>query len=214
VNPKYKTWQWARHHRAKQLFSIMRWLHVYLSTALFSLLFFFCITGLFLNHLSWFDSNGKKDVVTINLTDNIAQQLRNTKNLPLDQLETFVMQKTTLRDPRAIDIDRELGEITLDYPLPAGYAFVTVFLDDAVVEVEYQQGTLIALLNDLHKGRHTGSVWSWVIDISAVLIALFSVSGMVILLQMPRFRSGGLLLAACGALTPWLLYLIFVPQYP
>ena len=87
-------------------------------------------------------------------------------------------------------------------------------LEDRIVEIEYQQGTLVALLNDLHKGRHSGAVWSWVIDISAIAIALLCIAGLGILLQAPRYRRGGLALFFAGTVTPWLLFVLFVPGYP
>ena len=36
-----------------------------------------------------------------------------------------------------------------------------------------------AVLNDLHKGRDTGSAWARVIDLSAVLMTLVSLTGAV-----------------------------------
>ena len=36
---------------------------------------------------------------------------------------------------------------------------------------------LVAVINDLHKGRDTGSVWADIIDISAALMVLVSLTG-------------------------------------
>ncbi|MEJ7769503.1 MAG: PepSY-associated TM helix domain-containing protein [Chitinophagaceae bacterium] len=38
---------------------------------------------------------------------------------------------------------------------------------------------LIAVLNDLHKGRDSGKDWSWLIDVSSGLLTLVSLSGLV-----------------------------------
>ena len=49
---------------------------------------------------------------------------------------------------------------------------------------------LIAVLNDLHKGRYTYIVWNALIDISAIILMIFSLAGFVLLLPNEyRFRS-------------------------
>ena len=52
---------------------------------------------------------------------------------------------------------------------------------------------LIALINDLHKGRDTGAVWSAVIDLSAGLMTIISLTGLVLLfyLKLAHPRRGG-----------------------
>ena len=47
----------------------------------------------------------------------------------------------------------------------------------------------VALLNDLHKGRDSGRAWSFVIDLSAVLMALVSLSGLVLVYPPHRSRA-------------------------
>ena len=39
----------------------------------------------------------------------------------------------------------------------------------------------IAYLNDLHKGRHTGVVWSWFLDLFAVAAMIFCLTGLLLL---------------------------------
>ena len=56
------------------------------------------------------------------------------------------------------------------------------------------------MLNDLHKGRHTNSVWSWVIDISAIFLTVLSLTGIGLFLYLKRLRVAGLLTALVGAI--------------
>ena len=67
---------------------------------------------------------------------------------------------------------------------------------------------------DAHEeeGRHTGEAWSWVIDISAVLMILFSITGMIILFQNRKKRLVGIWLTVLGVATPAVIYLCWVPQ--
>lgn len=68
----------------------------------------------------------------------------------------------------------------------------------------------IAVLNDLHKGRDTGSKWAVIIDISAILMVLVSLTGFMMIFFITRRKSKGLWVAALGTVTLVLLYLIFV----
>ena len=65
-------------------------------------------------------------------------------------------------------------------------------------------------MNDLHKGRNTGSVWSVVIDVSAVVLSLVAVSGIWLLLYVKRRRSSGLWIGLAGVLLLGLLCLLGV----
>ena len=69
----------------------------------------------------------------------------------------------------------------------------------------------VAVMNDLHKGRDSGQVWSWLVDASAILMALVSVSGFILIFLLAKKRTSGLLVAAAGSLNCWALYSAFVP---
>ena len=78
-------------------------------------------------------------------------------------------------------------------------------------EEETQCPALVAVMNDLHKGRDSGSTWSWVIDISAVLMTLVSATGLVLLLYLKRRRLSGLVTGVVGTIIIVLIYLFAVP---
>lgn len=40
---------------------------------------------------------------------------------------------------------------------------------------------LVAVINDLHKGRHTGTAWFYFIDVTAVICLLFAITGLLLL---------------------------------
>ncbi|MBD1390734.1 PepSY-associated TM helix domain-containing protein [Neiella sp. HB171785] len=191
------------------MFSLCRWLHIYVSCALFSLLLFFAVTGITLNHPHW-AATPVEHLQQLPLPPQLLVPVDG--ELPLHKLQRHIEQLTGLESPRRVDVDLALGEITYDFPVPAGYAFVTVLTDSQQIEIEYQRGRLLALLNDLHKGRHSGASWSWLIDISAGLMVLFAVTGIVILLQNAKHRNQAWLLVLLGTATPCLLYLCTVPR--
>jgi hypothetical protein len=56
------------------------------------------------------------------------------------------------------------------------------------------------MLNDLHKGRHTGAEWSVVIDISAIISALVAITGLILVFFLKLHRKLRLSLAVAGIL--------------
>jgi len=76
-----KRWQWTKNLIAKKVFSFSRWLHIYVSTALFSLLIFFCFTGITLNHAAWFSNDGEQQTKTIPLPQSLLSSLNNDNEL-------------------------------------------------------------------------------------------------------------------------------------
>ncbi len=68
----------------------------------------------------------------------------------------------------------------------------------------------IGLINDLHKGRDTGSGWLWVIDLSAAFMILVSLTGIILLLFIKKKKTSGLIVAGVGLLLFILIYFICV----
>lgn len=195
------------------MFKIARWLHIYLSTTALAIVLFFSVTGFTLNHASWFSDGAENGIDEYMLPTDIGEALSDPSAFPTALITEFLQQEYGLRHPRSIDHDLELGEVSLDYPLPAGYAFVSIIVPESRIEIEYQSGNLWVLMNDLHKGRHTGAAWSAFIDFSALIMTLLAVAGILILFQLKKYRNWGLALTIIGILTPLIWYLAFVPAY-
>ena len=70
---------------------------------------------------------------------------------------------------------------------------------------------LVAVINDLHKGRDTGKVWSGVIDISAILMVLVSLSGLVLIFFLQKKLRSGLVALAIGTILCYVVYQVWVP---
>jgi len=113
--------------------------------------------------------------------------------------------------PSSIELEHEFKEVMFDFKVPAGFATVTLLFEESKLIFEQEEGSLIAVLNDLHKGRHSGEAWSWVIDVSAVLIIFFSITGFIILFQGKKHRTAGVLSFLLGTVSPYFIYLFLVP---
>lgn len=202
---------WLKSKQAKKVFSLFRLIHIYSSMVLLALLLFFSLTGLTLNHPEWTGAPSTSErVEPLSSASSWAWQQDISANLL--PIQNYIADHFGLTQPRSIDIDQEALEVSFDFPVPAGYAFVMVELTNNQIVFEQSAGSLVGVINDLHKGRHTGGVWKWVIDVVAVASLLFALSGLFILLQNAKYRRSGLVWGVLGLALPLVLYFAFVPS--
>lgn len=190
----------------RQMVILSRWLHIYLSMASFGILFFFAITGFTLNHADWFSKQQR------------TTQFRgiiNPKLLEKDVAKLEIVE--LLRNTRGIhgavnDFRVEDADCSISFKGP-GYA-ADVFIDRATGRYELTETRLglVAVLNDLHKGRDAGKGWAVIIDISAVLMTAVSLTGLLLILFLQKKRFSGLLIACAGCIVSYLAYLAWVPN--
>nr|WP_233348448.1 PepSY-associated TM helix domain-containing protein [Henriciella algicola] len=114
-----------------------------------------------------------------------------------------------------VNLAGEAGEWTdidvyVSLPRPGGDGWISIDRETGEVFYEGTSRGAISYLNDLHKGRSTGPVWSLFLDIFAVACAVFCLSGLWLLqIHSPRRRSTWPLVAG-GLAVPALLLLIFI----
>ncbi len=108
---------------------------------------------------------------------------------------------------RPADVSDE--DIYVDLATPGVDASVTLGRDGNLVYERTTRGA-IAVLNDLHKGRHAGTVWSLFIDILALACIVFAVTGLGLLWLYSRNRRITWPLVAAGLAVPLILYLVFI----
>jgi hypothetical protein len=96
-------------------------------------------------------------------------------------------------------------EVYVSLPRPGGDAWLAIELDSGQVEYERTERGAIAYLNDLHKGRHTGTAWSWFLDIFALACLVFSLTGLLLLKLHAGHRRATWPMVGLGALIPILL---------
>ena len=188
----------------------------------FAALFFFAVTGITLNHPDWFysgaqsavDIQGEMPVAFVAVPDMepddggaAANDATRVKQL---EIVEFLRSQHAIHGA-VVEIRTDEVECTVAFKGP-GYAA------DAVIDREtgrYQLSEtchgFVAVINDLHKGRDTGAGWSWVVDLSAVLMTLVSVTGFVLLFYLKRRLITGLITAAVGVAVVLAVFALFVP---
>jgi hypothetical protein len=94
-------------------------------------------------------------------------------------------------------------------PRPGGDAWLRIGVDGQA-EYERTDRGWISWLNDMHKGRNTGAVWSWFIDIFAGACLVFCITGFLILKYHAANRPSTWPVIGLGIVLPIVLALLFV----
>ena len=173
--------------------------------ASFAILFFFAVTGLTLNHTEWF-AGQQKTVQTKGLIN------KAWLNNPVAKLEVVEFLRKTHGVKGALtDFRVEESQCAVSFKGPGYTADTSIDRQSAAYEITETRMGLVAIINDLHKGRDSGKGWSLMIDVSAVLMCLVSLSGILLILFLQKRRVSGLLVAAAGAVLSYIVYVIWVP---
>jgi uncharacterized protein len=172
----------------------------------FGIMLFFAVTGLTLNHQSAFTSvappkrfTGSLDAAWMKAPEahkaEIAGALRSRHGIKAD-----------LSDFR---VDDDQVQISFRGP---GYS-ADGFADRRLGKYELNENRLglVAIVNDLHKGRDTGKIWAAIIDISAILMVLVSLSGLVLIFFLHKKLRSGLIALVIGAALCYAVYYVWVP---
>jgi hypothetical protein len=191
----------------KQTAIVSRWLHIYLSMVSFGVVLFFSVTGITLNHAEAL-SHGE---VIKNLTGSLTPKEMGPKDHP-DTLAIVEHIRNTDHVHGAVsDLRVEDDQISFSFRGPGYSADTTVDRAAGTYQIVETRAGFIAVINDLHKGRDSGKAWSWVIDLSAVLLTLVSLTGLVLIFFVYKRRTSGLILAVVATLFCVILYRFYVP---
>ena len=207
TNPGLSTGAPARRNSfwKRQIMILSRWLHIYLSMASFGILLFFAITGLTLNHVEWFAKQQR--TIQVRGTMDVKYLAKDVAKLEVVEiLRNTHAIRGAVRDFRVEDTDCSVA-----FKGPGYSADVLIDRSTGRYELIETRMGLFAVLNDLHKGRDAGKAWGWMIDLSAVLMTLVSLSGLLLIFFLQKKRSSGLIAAAAGAVLCYLAYLAWVP---
>ena len=176
--------------------------------ASFSILLFFAVTGITLNHQGALNAEpkvsrftGSLDLVWLNPP--AGQEVARLEIV--DALRNGHAIKAALKDFRVDD-----NEISVTFKGP-GYA-ADAFIDrkKGTYDITESRLGLVAIINDLHKGRDSGSAWSNIIDLSAALMVLVSLTGLTLIFFLQKRLMTGLVAVIVGTAVCVLVYVIWV----
>lgn len=196
---------------------LARWLHVYLSMLGLVALLFFSITGITVNHPDWlfFDHE------TINEYSGTLPEEWISPNDPtelddytkgVNKLEIVEYFRSTHKIRGLVsEFSGDECQLMIGFNGLAYTTYGTVERENGSYELTESTLGFMSLMNDLHKGRDTGVVWSAVIDTSALVMIIASLTGLYPLFGLKRRKHMRMLAGLAGGIAFLLFYLLFVP---
>jgi hypothetical protein len=195
------------HALKRRLAKYSRWLHIYVSMTSFVIVFFFAVTGWTLNHAERFSGRdrqrkaaGAVDSRWTAAGGSVAQE----------QIAGAIRREAGVHGA-VTDFRVDDDQLSLTFKGPGYSADASVDRKTGKYEVTESKLGLVAVLNDLHKGRDTGGAWKAVIDVSAGLLTLISLTGLILIYYIHKHRLAGVILLAAGGALAGVLYAVWVP---
>jgi hypothetical protein len=201
--------------RAVWLKNLHQWHWISSALCLLAMLLF-SITGITLNHASQIEAKpsvvNRKAVAPAPLTAQLRQYAEghDGAKAPLpDAAERWLDQAFGINAGGRV-AEWATDEVYLPLPKAGGDAWLRIGLDDGATEYEVTDRGWISWLNDVHKGRNTGTAWNWFIDIFAVGCVLFCLTGLLILKFHAAKRPFTWPMVGMGILIPCVIALLFI----
>ena len=191
--------------QSRRLPQWIRWLHIYLSMFAFLATLLFAVTGLTLNHADWFEG-GEPSVRMIEGRIDAAKLQADVDKLAIAE---ELRARHTLKG-MVTEFSIDAHECVVLWNGPGYSADVVIDRELNTYAGEVASRSWIAVLDDLHKGRDCGPVWSVLIDVAAIMLTVLSITGLLLLLYLKKRRRSGLMVAAVGTIAVVLGYAIGV----
>ena len=173
----------------------------------FSILLFFAVTGLTLNHQDKLIGEPKSTRLIGKMDPaSVGPAGHNVNQTPVVAALRAAHRIKAANSDFRVDDD----QVSVSFKGP-GYA-ADAFIDRKTGEYELNVSRfgLVAIVNDLHKGRDTGTAWAGIIDVSAVFMVLVSLTGLMLIFFLQKRLLTGLVSLGIGTGVCAAVYLFLV----
>jgi hypothetical protein len=194
------------HHRRLLIKSWTRTLHIYISMLGLLAVVFFSLTGIMLNHEEWF---GYAAPHIVNREGTIPEAMTREP----DRLVIVEKLRKDFGATGALDsFEVEDDQLRIVFKSPGRRTEAALQRADGRAEVALETHGLAGRLAELHRGTDAGAGWRWVvIDGTAVILLLTSLTGLVLWCFVPKWRPFGLAALAVCVVVCGLVYFALVP---
>lgn len=173
----------------------------------------FVITGITLNHSAQIEAKPAVTMATARLPADLLAAVKAdaaARKGPLPAAMAEWTRSALSADTAGKDAEWSADEIYVSLPRPGGDAWLSIDMETGEVRYEQTSRGWISYLNDLHKGRNTGAMWSLFIDVFSIACVVFCVTGLILMQLMSAQRPSTWPLVAAGFLIPALLAILFI----
>lgn len=164
--------------------SVRQWHWISAAVCMVGMLLF-AITGITLNHAADIPATPQVTTVEATVPDRLLTQLNalpSGKIAVPDELRQWLADQAVY-PPSSEQAEYDGIELYVAWPGPGQDHWLAIDAELGELLYEGTDRGWIAYFNDLHKGRNTGVVWSWFIDIFSVVVIVFTITGLQLLIR-------------------------------
>lgn len=198
----------ARQFWTKQLHS---WHWISAAVSLIGM-FLFAVTGITLNHAGSISAEPRIVAQEAVLPPPLLNVLNKpaAAEAPLPAAVSDELEDLVDLDSRGVAAEWSDDEVYVAMPGPGSDAWISIDRASGAVTAEHIDRGWVSYLNDLHKGRNTGTAWFWFIDVFAVASIIFTVTGLVLLQLHAKRRPSTWPLVIVGGAIPIIIAMFFL----
>ena len=193
--------------RAFWLRQMRQWHWISAAICLIGMLLF-AVTGITLNHAGHIEARPTVSERTATMPQALLDQIRvlpaEGKGVVPEPVAKWASDAMRV-DIRGREAEFSPNEIYVALPRPGGDAWLSFDRQSGETRYELTDRGWISYLNDLHKGRNTGSVWFVFLDVFAVACIVFCLTGLVLLQLLSHARPSTWPLVGLGFIVPALI---------
>ena len=198
--------------RAFWLKELHRWHWISAGLSLAGMLLF-AVTGITLNHAAQIPAEPVTVSTTATLPAPLLARLDDVAGETTDPVPDAIARWVSTELEVSIagkPTETSADEIYVGLKGPGADGWVTIDRGTGEAVRESTTRGWVAYINDLHKGRDTGPVWYWFIDVFAVACIVFTVTGLTLLWLHAKNRASTWPLVGLGIAIPVIIALIFI----
>ncbi|NRA59537.1 MAG: PepSY-associated TM helix domain-containing protein [Psychrobium sp.] len=161
--------------------ALARDIHVFSAMLVMLLMLFFAVSGFFLNHPDLSDS----DIATTSTTLESPQWLNQYTDWAANYAHNglkLMLWLDTAHDIRGVDYEFEWDDfdalLIVTLQSPGSNTIIEYFSQEQRIEIEQSPFGLLDTLNNIHRAKHTTTLWRYTSDFSAIVMIIFCLSGL------------------------------------
>lgn len=179
----------------------------------------FAITGITLNHANSVESTPTKNIHERVIPEPVQQVLMERQQALLQAepqaegplpgaFKEWYRQQAFGSALKTVSAEWDEYEVYVGLPRAGGDSWFRVDLSEGVLYQENIDRGWVAFFNDLHKGRNTSGAWITMLDLLAVVMLIYAITGLLLLKRYAKGRKSTWPLVIAGLLLPWLFLII------
>jgi uncharacterized protein len=196
--------------RRMQLYRTTHLWHWISAAICFAALILFTVTGITLNHATAIGATPEVATGEAQLPQELRASIAAADPKAAPPADVMSWAEDAFDLPlRGASAEWSDEELYLSAPGPGRDAWVSIDRASGAAKFESTDRGWVAYFNDLHKGRNTGITWTIFIDVVAIAVLFFSITGLVLLWIQARQRTSTWPLVGSGVVLVAALMFIF-----